>query len=348
MTAQPPSLIDMGWGDDLAAHLSTDEAARLHPARVIGVNRDRIDALGPQGAVTLFLPPDLPAGELAVGDWIVYAPETQRVERVLPRRSRIFRRAAGDGTREQLIVANVDTLFIVSSCTLEFNEARIERYLVLANAGGVPPVLVLTKADMCPDPRRYLDRLAAIAPGVPAMAVNAKAPDVAGRLREWCGPGQTVAFIGMSGVGKSTLASALTGLRIEIGAVREEDMRGRHTTTARRMYPVPGGGWLIDTPGMREIRLGGMAQAIDATFPEILQAARNCHFSDCMHGPEPGCAVQEAVASGQVDPARLERWRKLREEDAEVAKSVPPRIRRERAESTKRAARPTPRRPRSG
>lgn len=348
MTARPPSLIDMGWGDDLAAHLSADEAGRLHPARVIGVNRDRIDALGPQGAVALFLPSDLPAGALAVGDWIVYAPESQRVERVLPRRSRIFRRAAGDGAHEQLIVANVDALFIVSSCTLEFNEARIERYLVLANAGGVPPVLVLTKADMCPDPRHYLDRLEAIAPGVPALAVNAKAPDVADRLRAWCGPGQTVAFIGMSGVGKSTLASALTGLRIEIGAVREEDMRGRHTTTARRMYPVPGGGWLIDTPGMREIRLGGMAAAIDATFPEILQAARDCHFSDCMHGPEPGCAVQKAVANGQIDPARLERWRKLREEDAEADPSHRARGRRDNTDGTTRTAGPRPRRPRSG
>ncbi len=311
----PHSLASLGWSDDFLRQISAEDLASFAPARVTGVRRDRLSVLTADGPAELRLPPDLPAGDVAVGDWVLADPATRRATRLLDRRSCIFRRAAGEASREQLIVANVDSVFITTSCTGVFNEARLERYLALAHAGGVPPVFVLTKADHAA-PDAYLDRLRAIGPAVPAVALNAKAPGAAGALMPWCGPGKTVAFLGMSGVGKSTLASALTGIDLDTGAVREDDMRGRHTTTAREMYAIPGGGWLIDTPGMRELRLTDMAEGIDAVFAEIADLAEHCRFRDCTHGPEPGCAVQAAVKAGEVDAVRVERWKKLHEENA--------------------------------
>ncbi|SPH25107.1 Small ribosomal subunit biogenesis GTPase RsgA [Defluviimonas aquaemixtae] len=316
MTPNHVTLGDLGWSSDFLRQLDEDELVRFTPARVSGVHRDRVSILSEKGTAQIALPGALSAGDIAVGDWVLMDPETERLERLLDRKSRIFRRAAGDPSREQLIVANVDAVFITTSCTEEFNEARLERYLALAHAGGIPPVFVLTKIDHADDPDSFLDRLRAIGPAVPAVALNAKAPGAAEALRPWCGPGQTVAFLGMSGVGKSTLASALTGLDLETGAVREDDMRGRHTTTAREMHAISGGGWLIDTPGMRELRLTDMAEGIDETFSEIAELASDCRFADCTHGPEPDCAVQAAIGEGRIDAARLERWKKLRAEDA--------------------------------
>ncbi|OYX44135.1 MAG: ribosome small subunit-dependent GTPase A [Rhodobacterales bacterium 32-67-9] len=328
MTPNSPTLADLGWSADFQCQLAEDELASLTPARVTGVHRDRLSVLTIEGPQELRLTPDLPAGDIAVGDWVLADHEMGRAARLLDRHSRIFRRAAGDASREQLIVANVDAVFITTTCTEEFNEARLERYLALCHAGGVPPVFVLTKVDRTDDPESYLDRLRAIGPKVPAIALNAKAPDAVEALKPWCGPGRTVAFLGMSGVGKSTLASALTGLDLDTGDVREDDMKGRHTTTAREMHAIPGGGWLIDTPGMRELRLTDMAEGIDAAFGEISDLAEQCRFRDCSHGPEPGCAVQAAVKAGEVDAARVERWKKLRAEDAEHSASALDRRRR--------------------
>lgn len=325
------SLADLGWSADFLRQLDTDELESLKPARVTGVHRDRLSVLSESGPLLLTLPPGLSAGDVAVGDWVLADPSTDRAERLLDRKTRIFRRAAGDASREQLIVANVDTVFLTTSCTEEFNEARLERYLALAHAGGIPPVFVVTKADKTDDPDAYLDRLRAIAPSVPAILLNAKSPGAVDTLRDWCGPGKTVAFLGMSGVGKSTLASALTGIDLETGEVREDDMKGRHTTTAREMHAIPGGGWLIDTPGMRELRLTDMAEGIDEAFGEITEIAGDCRFRDCTHGPEPGCAVQAAIAAGRVDAGRLERWKKLKAEDAAHAASAAEKRRRGKA-----------------
>ncbi|MCU9850179.1 ribosome small subunit-dependent GTPase A [Defluviimonas sp. WL0024] len=345
MTLNSHTLADLGWSANFQRQLDTDEFGAFSPARVTGVHRDRLTALSEAGPLLLTLPPDLSAGDVAVGDWVLADPATDRVARLLDRHSRIFRRAAGEASREQLIVANVDTVFITTSATEEFNEARLERYLALAHAGGIPPVLVVTKADKADDPETYLDRLRAIAPAVPAILLNAKAEAAAEALRPWCGPGRTVAFLGMSGVGKSTLASALTGIDLETATVREDDMKGRHTTTAREMHPIPGGGWLIDTPGMRELRLTDMAEGIDEAFAEITGLTGECRFRDCTHGPEPGCAVQAAIAAGQVDAARLDRWKKLRAEDAAHAASAAEKRRRGKAfakvvKQAKKAKRP--------
>lgn len=328
MTAVSHSLASLGWSPDFLRQIDKDALDRLSPARVTGVHRDRLAVLTAEGAGELRLPPDLAAGDIAVGDWVLADPATGRVARVLDRHSRIFRRAAGEAAREQLIVANVDAVFITTSCTEEFNEARLERYLALCHAGGVPPVFVLTKVDHSDDPESYLDRLRAIGPKVPAVALNAKAPGAVATLMPWCGPGRTVAFLGMSGVGKSTLASALTGLDLGTSAVRTDDMKGRHTTTAREMHAIPGGGWLIDTPGMRELRLTDMADGIDAAFAEISDLAGQCRFRDCTHGPEPDCAVQAAVRTGRVDAARVARWKKLHAENTEHTASARDRKRR--------------------
>jgi len=322
LTPTFPSLADLGWSADFLRQLDENDLASLTAARVSGVHRDRLSVLTEDGPQELRLPPELGAGDVAVGDWVLAEPATSRVARLLDRRSRIFRRAAGDASREQLIVANVDTVFITTSCTEEFNEARLERYLALAHAGGVPPVFILTKIDRTDDPESYLDRLRAIGPKVPAIALNAKAPGAVEALKPWCGPGRTVAFLGMSGVGKSTLASALTGIDLDTGAVREDDMKGRHTTTAREMHAIPGGGWLIDTPGMRELRLTDMAGGIDDVFAEITGLAEHCRFRDCSHGSEPGCAVQAAVKAGEIDAARVERWKKLHAENTEHSASA--------------------------
>jgi ribosome biogenesis GTPase len=323
LTADESRLTDLGWSEDYLDGVAPAEKEALSPARVTGIHRDRVAVLDAFGAKVLTLPPSLSSGEVAVGDWVLFELENNQISRVLPRRSRIFRRAAGDTSREQLIVANVDTVFITTSCNEEFNEARLERYLSLALAGGVPPVFLLTKADKTDDPDAYLARLRAIAPDIPAVALNAKDRASIGiALAPWTGPGRTVAFLGMSGVGKSTLASALSGRDLATAAVREDDMKGRHTTTAREMHPLPGGGWLIDTPGMRELRLSDMAEGIDAAFAEITDLAGDCRFRDCSHGPEPGCAVQAAIAGGRIDASRLERWKKLKAEDAAHAASA--------------------------
>ena len=306
-----PTLADLGWNNRLLGQLSIPELENRLPARVAEVHRDRLVALSAKGPLTLTLPPDLSTGAVAVGDWLICDEDRQVVDRLLDRSTRLSRRAAG----EQLIAANVDTAFLTTSCNADFNVARIERYLALIHGGGIEPVIVLTKADL-DDPAPYLDRLRTIARDVVALAVDALGPDVADRLAPWCGRGRTLCFLGSSGVGKSTLSAALTGRALATAAIREDDAKGRHTTTARLLMPVVGGGWLIDTPGMRELRLADVAEGIDAAFSDLAETARLCRFSDCRHESEPGCAIRARIDAGEIDPDRLRRWQKLQREDS--------------------------------
>lgn len=308
-------LKDLGWSADFLRQLDIDEIGRLVPARIIAVHRDRLDALTEFGPRTLTLPPGQSAGDVAVGDWVVTDLGDTRVARVLERRTLLHRKAAGHRAQDQLIAANVDTLFITTSMNADFNVARLERYAALAHAGDVAPVIVMTKADLCDDPDRFHDALREALPRVPVVALDARDPGAAAALGNWCGPGQTVAFVGSSGVGKSTLASALTGDAIATQGVRA-DAKGRHTTTSREFHRLAGGGWVIDTPGMRELQLAGAAEGIDAVFADIVELATTCRFNDCAHETEPGCAVKAAVAAGDLDKGRLARWQKLRREDA--------------------------------
>lgn len=317
------TLAELGFSADFLRQLDIDEIGRVTPARVTAVHRTELRAQTEAGPRSLILPPGQSTGDIAVGDWVLAEPETGRVLRVLDRRSLLQRRAAGEDARVQLIAANVDTLFITTSCNADFNIARLERYLALAHGAGVLPVIVLTRADLSPDPAHYLDRLRKAAPAVMAVALNAQDADaVKNALSGWCGPGQTVAFVGSSGVGKSTLAAALTGQDLATAGIREDDAKGRHTTTARTLWPLAGGGWMIDTPGMRSLPLSDVADGIDTVFSDIADLATTCRFSDCAHESEPGCAVQAAIADGRLDADRVARWQKLRLEDARNAETL--------------------------
>lgn len=332
MTSEFPSLSDLGWSAFFLGQLSLDDLETHAPLRLVAVERDRATGLGPDGPVPLSYPPTLSTGETAVGDWVLADPGTHRIVRVLDRQSEIGRKAAGTDNRRQLIAANVDTLFLVTSCNADFNVPRLERYLALALDAGATPVVVLTKADLWDDPDDYADRARAISPRIAdVIALDATQPEALGPLAPWLGRGQTVAFLGSSGVGKSTLIAGLTGESIATQGIREDDAKGRHTTTSRALRRTASGAMVIDMPGMREIALHDVAEGIDEVFDDIVALAQGCRFRDCAHDGEPGCAVQAAVADGRLDPARLMRWKKLRREDALNSEAVHERRERERA-----------------
>lgn len=209
----------------------------------------------------------------------------------------------------------MDTLFIVTSCNADFNPARLERYLALAMGAGVEPVILLTKADLCADPESWRVRAAAVDPGVAVQTLNLLAPDPGRSLRRWCRAGHTAALVGSSGVGKTTLAHTLVDAARATAPIHENGAKGRHTTSARHMLPMLEGGWLIDTPGTRELRLTDDDEGIAALFDDLDALAGTCRSNDCSHQAEPGCAIRAAVAEGQLDPERFLRWEKLRREE---------------------------------
>jgi ribosome biogenesis GTPase len=261
-----------------------------------------------------------PEDRPTVGDWLLIDRSSRNIVRILDRTSLFKRPAPGDDRRVQLIAANVDTLFVVTSCDQDFNVARIERYLVLTREVGVRPVVVLTKADLSPAPGRLVDAVRALQSGLRVELVNGRDPASAARLADYCGLGETVALVGSSGVGKSTLVNTLRGSdSIVTQAVREDDGKGRHTTTVREMHRLgggaDGGGWLVDTPGMRELQMSEVASGVNEVFDDVTAVTLECRFANCTHGDEPGCAIHAAVVAGDLDPARIERWRKLAQED---------------------------------
>lgn len=255
--------------------------------------------------------PDFPA----VGDWVVLEPVAHsdaRIHLVLPRVSRFSRRAAGDVTAEQVIAANIDTVFLVGGLDGDFNPRRLERYLVVAWESGATPVIVLNKADLVERPDVMADEVRAIAPGVDVHVVSAKQPESLDVLRAYVAAGRTAALLGSSGVGKSTIVNRLVGQDLlRTHEVRITDSRGRHASTARQLVVLDDGGVLIDTPGMRELQLWDSGDALGDAFADIAALAATCRFRDCRHEREPGCAVCAAAADGTLAPARLESFRKL-------------------------------------
>lgn len=303
----------LGWSSFFEQQREPQEAS-LTPMRIARVHRTRVSALSPVGSMQLDLPAGMRTTELAVGDWVLVNGESASLVRLLARRSLLQRRTEGSETF-QLIAANIDTLLIVTSCNQDFNPSRLERYLAMANDAGVRPVIVLTKADTTADVERYRSQAAALQTELPVVVLNARDPAAAEQLAPWCGDGQTLALVGSSGVGKSTLLNTLAGSDAKetqlTGGIREADAKGRHTTTSRSLHAIHGGGWVIDTPGMRSLHVSDAAAGLEALFSEISDLAPLCKFSNCTHQHEPGCAVLEAAASGRLDPDRLERWRKL-------------------------------------
>jgi len=334
MTSRFLRLADLGWTSFFASQFSAGDSPDFHAVRVMAVHRGLLAILGE--GVDATIPSHLPDATAeedrpTVGDWLVVERGSLRPVRVLRRNSLFKRRAAGTGRDLQLIAANVDTLFVVSSCNRDFNLARLERYLVLAREAGVLPVVVLTKADLADDVEDYARAARRLLPGLFVETLDARDTEATAGLGAWCGKGQTVALLGSSGVGKSTLVNTLSGSSAATAAIRADDDRGRHTTTARALHRLEHGGWLLDTPGMRELQLADARDGLDEVFDDIVALARECRFSDCSHEAEPGCAVQAAVAAGDLDPQRLARWRKLAAEDAFNTASLAERHARDRA-----------------
>jgi ribosome biogenesis GTPase len=313
------TLAELGWRPTLQQQISFEELETGFPARVNSVYRDRVHVSSEQGDFSVLvagiLDSDDPEQRATTGDWLWLEYETNRPLKMLERMNVLKRTAAGSDPRPQLIASNLDTLFIVSSCNKDFNISRIERYLSLVLAAKIPAVIVLTKADLADDADAYVEQAQAIHRDVPVFKVNALSTDISQDFTDWTGKGQTIAFLGSSGVGKSTLTNSLLGHEVQdTGGIREDDAKGRHTTTDRSMHQIDGGGWVLDTPGMRELRLNDDAAGVSELFEDIEQLMTHCKFNNCHHQGDHGCAIDAALASGELDERRWNSYSKLQKE----------------------------------
>jgi ribosome biogenesis GTPase len=305
-------LRELGWNPELAENLEPGHT----PGRVAAVHRGAFDVWTEAGAVRSRLPGRLMHDglDVGVGDWVGLGDGL--IRSVLPRRSAILRNTAGTTTTAQTLAANVDVAFVVSSLGPDLEPRRIERYLVTIWESGASPEIVLTKADRLDDPWPLVGQVEAVAVGVPVHVVSAVTGEGCDALRVRVAAGVTAVLLGSSGVGKSTLVNRWLGDEVmATKATRVDDDEGRHTTTHRQLLELPGGGLVIDTPGLRELQLWDVGQgALDATFSDVEELAADCRFGDCSHVHEPGCAVLAAVETGELPGERLHSWRKLQRE----------------------------------
>jgi ribosome biogenesis GTPase len=305
-------LRELGWTPDLAENLEPG----LEPGRVAAAHRGAFDVWMEAGEVRLSLPGKLvhEGIDVGVGDWVGVGDGL--IRSVLPRRSAIVRNAAGFATTAQTLAANVDVAFVLSSLGPDLEPRRIERYLVTIWESGATPEIVLTKADRMEDPWELVAAVEAIAPGVPVHVVSSLTGQGTEALRARIQPGETAVLLGSSGVGKSTLVNRWLGEDVmATNETRADDDEGRHTTTVRQLLVLPGGGLVLDSPGIRELQLWDVGSgALDATFSDVEELAAECRFADCTHEHEPGCAVLAAIETGALPADRFASWRKLQRE----------------------------------
>ena len=321
---------ELGWNEFHEKNFNEIKTDTIFPARVAKAQREKYALYSSFGELKAEIKGKLrfTAGSLSefpvVGDWVAATmrPEggSAVIESIMPRKSKISRKIAGNAAEEQVLTANIDTVFMVNGLDGDYNIRRIERYLALAWESHIKPVIVLNKTDMCPDFRENIKEVESAASGIPIIALSAFNGEGIEKIGEYIKAGSTIAFLGSSGVGKSTIINRLLGEeRQEVGAVREHDSRGRHITTHRELILLPGGGIVIDNPGLRELQLWINEAALDTTFNDIRELAEQCQFGDCGHTNEPKCAVRSAIENGQLDSKRFQAYLKLKKEQRYLA-----------------------------
>ena len=336
-----PEVIALGWNEELD-RAWRDLGVDVPAARIVRIDRGwstLVAAVGDDPMRVRNI-----GADVAVGDWVVPSADGERVDHVLHRSSAFVRRASFEGDRAyaHTIAANIDVVMLVHSLTTPPNERRLERELVLAFDSGARPVVVLSKADLIDEPADTVRALQAAAPGVPVHVASGVSGDGVAELAQYAGANGTIALLGASGVGKSTLINNLVGEQRQYTSdVRSGDQRGRHTTTAAELVALPGGGWLIDTPGVRAVSLWSSGRGIERAFADIFDVMDRCRFRDCKHEDEPGCAVRDAVATGELSGERLASMKRLVAEEA--ALEAEQRVQ-EKAQDRRGVRRPKPRR----
>lgn len=325
------NLINLGWNHFFESQFQVFKEQGFSPARVVRVEREIYLILSEQGEFTAevsgkFLYNARERSEFpAVGDWVVVSLRPQEAKATincfLPRKSRFSRKIAMNTTEEQIIAANMDTIFIVTGLDEDFNLRRIERYLTLTWTSNANAVIVLNKMDLCDDVEQRVSEVNSIAFGVPVLPISAETKQGITALHQYLGTGQTAALVGSSGVGKSTITNVLLGEEKQaVGAVREDDSKGRHITSKRELIFVPSGGMIIDNPGMREIQLWADEDDLEKSFKDIRDFATQCKFTDCKHQSEPACAVKKAIEDGTLDIKRFRSYLKQQKQLIYLAK----------------------------
>jgi len=312
----------LGWKSFFQNQLTLDELDIGYPARISKIYRTRAVIWSERGEQDVDIGLFSEIRNIAVGDWLLMPNEGERPLRILERQSELLRKAAGNRMERQLIAANVDTLFIVTSCNQDFNESRIERFLVLAAEANIRPVIVLTKADLVDDPEAFKAIARELYRDVEIAYVDARTTESVKPLKRWCGEGETVVLVGSSGVGKSTMINSLADTHQKTLEIRGDDDKGRHATTSRSLHILKGGGLFIDTPGIRELQLTESEQGIEDTFDDVVQYFGECKFRNCQHTVDKGCAILTAIDTGELDERRWHSYLKLQEEQKNFNKTI--------------------------